>query len=113
LTNRSTAIFPNPDQFEPDRWVTIHPSAFEYLSFSAGPRDCPGFWFGRSVVKTALVAIMKRWRLVIPVGTRIDYKVSVALEPVPGVRAEILPQDGKFSAARITGKINNLVAMPN
>ncbi len=113
LTNRSSDLFPNPDRFEPRRWFSIVPSAYEYSTFSAGPRACPGVWFGRKVVKTALVAIMRRWRLTIPADARIDYKVNITIEPSPGVWAEILPQDGKFSASRIRGRINNLVAMAN
>jgi cytochrome P450 len=113
LTNRSSALFPNPDRFDPQRWFSIKPSAYECLVFSAGPRSCPGFWFGRSVVKTALVAIMRRWRLAFSAGTRIDYKVNIAMEPGPGVLVKILSQDGMFSAGAIGGKINDLVAMPN
>ena len=113
LTNRSTVLYPNPDRFEPQRWFTIKPSAYEYSAFSAGPRACPGVWFGRKVVKSAMVAIFKRWRFAFPAGTRIDYKVNIAMEPKSGVLVEISPQDGIFSATRIGGKINELVAMPN
>jgi cytochrome P450 len=113
LTNRSTDLFMNPDRFEPRRWFSIVPSAYEYSAFSAGPRACPGVWFGRKVVKTALVAIMRRWRLTFPVDACIDYKVNITIEPIPGVWAEISAQDGKFSASPIRGRINNLVAMAN
>jgi cytochrome P450 len=104
LTNRSTALYPNPERFEPHRWFSIDRSAYEYSAFSAGPRACPGAWFGRTVVKTSLVAIMKRWRLTFAAGAGIDYKVNVTIEPTPGVLAEISPMDGKFSTSQIKEK---------
>jgi len=112
LTNRSPALYPDPDHFEPQRWFSIDPSTYEYSAFSAGPRACPGVWFGVGVVKACLVAIMKRWRITLPAGSRIDYRVYITMSPMRGVSAKILPQDGNFSTNPIEGNINTLVAMP-
>jgi len=112
LTNRLPELYPDPDHFEPQRWFSIDPSTYEFSAFSAGPRACPGVWFGTGVVKACLVAIMKRWRIMLPAGSRIDYKLYITLSPKRGVSAKILPQDGNFSANPIKGNINAIVAMP-
>jgi cytochrome P450 len=112
LTNRSPEFYPNADHFDPQRWFSIDPSTYEYSAFSAGPRACPGVWFGSSVVKTCLVAIMKRWRVTLPADSRIDYKLYITLSPKQGVTAKFLPQDGNFSPNPVKGTINRLVAMP-
>ena len=47
LVFRSTQRDPNiwgtdAENFRPERWEGMKPSAWEYLPFSAGPRSCPG-----------------------------------------------------------------------
>src|SRR5438477_12752353 len=56
MINRLPNLYPDPDRFKPERWAGIKPSAFEYAVFSAGPRICPGQWFGLNVLKAALAA---------------------------------------------------------
>jgi cytochrome P450 len=112
LTNRLPGFFPEPDRFDPGRWATIEPSPFDYAAFSGGPRSCPGFAFGTSVVKMALASILMRYRVAIPTGTRIDYQVRIALSPRGRVPAVLHPADGNFAQAAFCGTIRELVAAP-
>jgi cytochrome P450 len=112
MTNRAPDLYPEPERFRPERWSTISPSVYEYCAFGAGPRACLGYSFGVSMVKLGLAAILMRYRIALPPGTRIDYKIAVTMMPKAGLRAEIHRQDGKFSANPITGKIRNLVTLP-
>jgi cytochrome P450 len=113
MTNRAPDLYPEPEHFRPERWSTISPSVYEYSAFGAGPRACLGYSFGVSMVKLGLAAIMLRYRIALPPDTRIDYKIAVTMMPKAGLRAEIHRQDGNFSANRVTGRIRNLVALPN
>ena len=41
--HRDRAVFgPDVEDFRPERWTGISPKRFEYLSFGAGLRHCPG-----------------------------------------------------------------------
>jgi hypothetical protein len=64
------------------------------------------------MVKLGLAAMLMRYRIALPPGTRVDYKIAVTMMPKAGLRAEVHRQDGNFSANRITGKIRNLVTLP-
>ncbi len=112
ITNRTPHLYHDADRFLPERWQAINPSQFEYPVFSAGPRSCPGFYFGTSMIKVALAAILSRYRIELPSGARINYKVAITLRPHPLVPARLHPQDGTFSAVPLAGMINELVRLP-
>jgi len=113
ITNRDPDLYPEPARFKPSRWDSIDPSSYEYLVFSAGPRGCPGYWFGLCAIKTALAAIFSRYRIVLAPEQRIDYKVRVAMSPRHCVGAILHRQDGGFVAAPIRGRIRDLVEFPH
>jgi cytochrome P450 len=113
VTNRHPELYPEPDRFKPERWKKIEPSPYEYLVFSAGPRGCPGYWFGLCAIKSAIAAIFSRYRIALVPGSRIDYKVRVALSPRNRVDAVLHRQDGAFEAAPIRGGIRDLVQLPH
>lgn len=112
LTNRMMPPYSGGDEFQPERWFTIAPNAFEFPVFSAGPHSCPGYWFGATAVKVALAAIIARYRLVLPPGTRIDYRVQPTMRPLHRISALLCPQDGAFAATQIRGRIRELVKLP-
>lgn len=112
LTNRDPDLYPDPDRFNPARWNKIDPSPYEYLAFSAGPRICPGSWYGLAVTKVAVASILTRYRVAVVPDTRIDYRVTLALAPRGTLPVTLHPQDGIFTAAPIRGTVRNLFAQP-
>jgi cytochrome P450 len=112
LTNRDAAIYSEPDRFKPTRWETIDPSPYEYLVFSAGPRNCLGYWFALSIIKVTLAAVFTRYRISLLPNARIDYKARITLSPRRGVQAVLHRQDGAFTAAPFCGNIRNLLRFP-
>lgn len=111
LTNRMPDLYPEPDRFIPQRWSTIDPSPFEFLAFSAGPRICPGYWFGLNAIKVALAAILMRYGIVFEPNTRIDYAVQPTLRPRGRVPVKLRPQDGGLAAVSIRGNIHHLLQL--
>jgi cytochrome P450 len=109
VTNRMPERYPEPDSFWPERWASISPSAFEYLVFSAGPRNCPGFLLGMAMVKVAVATILRRYRIEFPAHSRVDYVARPGLRPRGKVEAVLQPQDGAFSRSQIESNLFGLV----
>ena len=113
LTNREPGLYPDADRFRPDRWATIAPSPYEYSVFSGGPRGCPGYAFASAILKVAIATIMTRYRIALQPGTRIDYKVGVALTQRRAIPAVLHRHNGAFAASSIRGRIRDLVRFPS
>jgi cytochrome P450 len=113
ITHHLPELYPDPDTFQPDRWLTISPSPYAYLPFGAGPRMCIGASMAMMILNTALPAILKRYRLSVVPGSEISGRiVSSMLGPVTDVPMLITPADGQFQAVPVTGNIHSLVNLP-
>jgi cytochrome P450 len=109
LTNRNPQLYQDPDDFLPERWNAINPGVFDFMAFSAGPRNCPGYWFALNVLKIALATILMRYRVALVPPVLIDYGTRPTLRPVGRVRTILHPQDGSFAAEPIGGSLTTLV----
>jgi len=109
LTTRMPDLYPEPDRFLPERWSTIDPTPFDFPVFSAGPRICPGYWFGLNAIKVALATILVRYRIAMQPNSRIDYTMQPTMRPTRPVPVTLHRQDGAFTAVPIRGNINDLV----
>ncbi len=112
ITHHDAEIYPQPERFLPDRWLTLKPSLFEYLPFGAGVRRCLGFAFGGMLLRTVIATVVQRFRLEMVPGARIDISVDVTMAPkqMPMV---IRPQDREFrrSKAEVGGFIRQMVEL--
>lgn len=109
LTTRMPDLYPEPDRFVPERWLKIDPTPFEFPVFSAGPRICPGYWFGLNAIKVALAAILTRYRIAPAQNARVDYTIQPTVRPTGPVPVTLCPQDGAFTALSISGNVSDLV----
>jgi cytochrome P450 len=108
------ALFPQPEKFDPDRWLTINPTAFEYNPFSAGPRMCIGAPFALLEIKVVLATLLQRHRLEFIPGTRLDRRVRITMAPLHGLPMMVRPQDRQFTrgGGGIRGNVREMVAWP-
>ena len=58
LTHRRKEIYPNPEQFNPERFLERRFSAYEYLPFGGGARRCIGMAFAQFEMKLVIKRIL-------------------------------------------------------
>jgi cytochrome P450 len=110
VTHHLPELYPQPEMFIPDRWLTLRPSPYAYHPFGAGPRLCIGAPLATAVIRIALRRILSRYRLSIVPGSNVGVHIeSTMLVPTNGLPVQIHPPDGFFSASPIDGNIRELV----
>lgn len=113
MTHHRDDLYPSPERFLPSRWETMHPSAYEYLPFGAGPRLCIGGPLAMMVIKTTLPRILLRYRLQLEPGAEISGRViSTMLTPTTRVPMQIHPAGSQYTASPIHGNIHEMVELP-
>jgi cytochrome P450 len=112
MTHHRADLYPSPERFLPERWANIHPSAYEYLPFGAGPRMCIGGPLAMMVIKTTLPRVLLRYRLKLEPGAEINGRViSTMLTPTTAVPMQIHPAGSDYSASPIHGTIREMVEL--
>jgi pentalenene oxygenase len=82
--HRDPAIFPDPERFDPDRWLdgpALGTSRAALLPFGAGSYKCIGESFALAEVVTVAAEIARRWRLKPVPGQPVRPNPRVALAP--------------------------------
>jgi cytochrome P450 len=112
MTHRIPELYPEPDLFQPDRWLDLSPSPFAYFPFGAGARMCLGASLAMMTLKTTLPTILKRYRLMMSPNCEVNGSViSTMLSPTGPLQMEIHPVDCQFEARPVTGNIHDLVRL--
>lgn len=78
LTHHREDIYPDPDQFKPERFLDRQFSPFEYLPFGGGSRRCIGMAFALFEMKVVLSKILSHVELVLA-NTRLVHPVRRGL----------------------------------
>nr|WP_211222326.1 cytochrome P450 [Actinokineospora enzanensis] len=72
---------PDPERFDPDRWLPERAPRVEYIPFGSGARKCLGSQFAVTEIALGLATILTRWRLT-PVD-RVHAHATATLHPRP------------------------------
>ncbi|XP_047366100.1 cytochrome P450 4C1-like [Vespa velutina] len=89
-------IWPNPDKFDPDRFLTNetqYRNPYSYLPFSGGLRNCIGQKFANIQHKLVIVILLRKWMIKSAI-LRKDIKTyqSVVLRPSDDVYLQFIPR---------------------
>jgi cytochrome P450 len=110
VTHHLADIYPQPEKFIPDRWLTLRPSPYAYHPFGAGPRLCIGGPLATAIIRIALRKMLSRYRLSVMPGSNVGVHVeSTMLVPTHGLPMRIHHADGFYSANPIFGTVGELV----
>ncbi len=92
VMHRDARFFPDPLQFDPDRWVTKDQRdlpRFAYFPFGAGPRQCIGASFAMMEAVLVLATIAQRFQFCPFRGQSTEPVASMTLRPKTGVWVEL------------------------
>lgn len=113
-THHDPAIYPNPHRFDPDRWIDLKPSLYEYLPFGAGARMCAGARFAEQAMRLILPTILQRVRPVLERDADISAMTRAnILRPRNGLPARLHPADQRARSPQpIQGNMGSIVELP-
>ena len=63
LTHQRVDIYPQPEKFNPERFLEKQFSPYEFLPFGGGARRCIGLAFAQMEMKLILAKVMKTWSM--------------------------------------------------
>ena len=109
ITHRIPEVFPEPYKFRPERWLSIHPSAYEFMPFSAGPRYCIGTSLAMMQLKIALTILFKRFRFALKPGTNVDCAGFNSIRPKRGLPMILRPPDEELQPVAFQGNVRKIV----
>ena len=83
--HQDPSIYPEPDQFRPERFVERTYSPFEFLAFGGSHRRCLGAAFSDHEMRIALATVVTRWEFELA-GTERETRHNIGMGPGHGVR---------------------------
>ena len=93
LAHYNEAVFPDPERFDPSRFIDKRYSPGEYLPFGGGVRRCAGAAFALHEMAIVLSTLFSRYQLELretePV---VPKRRNITIGPSTGIRVEIKPR---------------------
>jgi len=93
VLHRSPEVFPNPDQFIPDRFAPGAPlrPPLSYLPFGAAERTCLGRHYAMQEIHLLLAVLVGHFRFTFPAS--VPLRLAVTLRPDAEVRVQVHRRD--------------------
>lgn len=92
ILHRRVEYFPDPERFDPDRWLGAEPPPFAYVPFGGGARRCIGEEFAMREAAIVLEAILGRYRFALAPGPVVRTAPLVTLRPAGPVMMRAVPR---------------------
>lgn len=100
LAHRRAETYPQPEQFDPERFLNQKFSPYEYLPFGGGSRGCIGTAFSMYEMKLVLATILSRFELTLA-NQRPVHPVRRGITIVPSSNAVQMTVTGERQSAKI------------
>ncbi|HLZ63460.1 MAG TPA: cytochrome P450 [Ktedonosporobacter sp.] len=107
ITHRMPELYAQPNRFQPERWLTLERSPYEYLPFSAGHHMCIAASFATQELKIVLAMMLQRYRLALRPNAKLS--VDFNMRARPGMPVRIFAQDRQFKRTLVRGPVQEMV----
>mmetsp|Transcript_9889 Transcript_9889/g.9578 ORF Transcript_9889/g.9578 Transcript_9889/m.9578 type:complete len:136 (-) Transcript_9889:26-433(-) len=88
--NHSEKVWTDPDTFNPDRFLhRKYPSQYQFATFSAGPRLCPGQSLSMMEITTCVAFLVNRYDILDVEGHSGDMRWTMVMSMKDGFRVKI------------------------
>ena len=111
VTHHMPELYHDPQKFDPYRWETLKPSAYEYFPFNAGPRRCLGAEFAMMEMKITLATLLQKYHFTLIPNQRIDRVGMTGSLPKHGIKMRIDPPGRKNTKVSVKGNIHHIVEL--
>lgn len=94
LLHRDARYFPDPEQFQPERWLAAAERTtprYAYFPFGAGPRSCIGAGFAMLEMTAVLPTLLRKLNLRPVSDDPLDLIPAITLRPRHGLRMTVEP----------------------
>ncbi len=109
-THRDPDLYPEPQRFRPDRWLTFTPAPYEYVPFGGGVRMCIGAGFAMMEAKIVLAMLLQRLRFELHPAARLDRICGIVLSLKHGLPVILGRQDRKITPpGPVRGDVTQMV----
>lgn len=94
--HRDERVWPNPEDFEPERFLSSHKDieprgqSFELIPFGSGRRCCPGISMALKMVHLALASFLQGFNVAKPSNEDVDLTESFGLTNLKNTPLEVL-----------------------
>lgn len=88
VSHRNPNLFPEPEQFNPDRWQALNLTRSQYLPFSAGSRTCIGEYLAMLEACLVLAYISARYQVQCGIAP-ITVQPAITLRPTNNTQAQL------------------------
>lgn len=98
VTHRLASLYPDPERFDPDRFVQRPaPALGAYVPFALGPHSCVGAQLAQMEIKTLVCLLLQRFELELVPGQHITASCGSHgtwrhTRPTPGIWVRLVPR---------------------
>jgi cytochrome P450 len=86
LSGRNAKAYPQPERFDPERWIGVKPDPYTWLPFGGGIRRCIGMAFAQFEMRIVLQTVVARAQMRLAGSPARVTRRGITLAPAGGTR---------------------------